>query len=81
MIVIEKESKKPHEKIIDQAKKFFGPEGTGLTITSEQECCVKFEDSSGYVNVTVTDKESGKTKVEVESREWEHHAKRFLTKI
>ena len=81
MIVIEKETKKKREDIINIAKSYFGPEGEGLETTREEDCCVSFEGGGGHVSVRYIDTDTGKSKVEVESREFEHQAKQFLGKV
>ena len=40
-------------------------------------CCISFEGAGGYVAVSVVDKDNHRT-VDVESREFEYQAKRFL---
>ena len=81
MIKIEKETKKQRQDVLNTAKSYFGPEGEGLENTSEEECCVTFEGGGGHVSVRYIDTDSGKSKVEVESREFEYQAKEFLKKL
>ena len=78
MIVIEKKVKGKQEEVLKKAKEFFGPEGKGLTISSEGDCCITFQGTGGFVNVSLNDDESGYIKVRIESREWEYQAKEFL---
>ena len=77
MIVLEKKTKKKPDELLKKAKLFFGPEGEGLTISSEGDCCITFDGSGGYVTVTISE-ESGHTRIKVESREWDYQAKQFL---
>ena len=78
MIVLEKKTKKKRDELLKKAKLFFGPEGEGLTISSEGNCCITFDGGGGFVTVTITEEESGHTRVEIESREWDYQAKKFL---
>ena len=39
------------QEAIKRAKSYFGPGGTGLEITSEDDTCVSFEGGGGYVSV------------------------------
>jgi hypothetical protein len=82
MISLEKESKHPAAKVIERAVAFFGPGGWGLEMTERGDCCARFEGAGGHVYVTASDREKARgSTVEVESREFEHAAKEFLTKI
>lgn len=81
MVVYEKKTKKGRDTIIDTAEKFFGPDGLGLDMTDKQSCCVSFEGGGGYVNVAITDEGEKETTCEIESREWDHPAKRFVSSL
>jgi hypothetical protein len=79
MGVYEKKVKKDKKEIIEKAKTFFGPGGLALTIASDDECCITFEGGGGHVTVTLTEQEgSPETTVEVQTREWDFQAKKFL---
>ena len=79
MIVLEKSLKGEGESIIKKAKAFFGPEGEGLSVLSEGNCCITFTGGGGYVTVTIKKEEKvNKTRIEVETREWEYQAKKFM---
>ena len=68
MIVLGKETKKKRDELLKKAKSFFGPGGEGLTISSEGNCCITFDGGGGFVTVTITEEESGHTRIKVESR-------------
>jgi hypothetical protein len=79
MIRMEKSSKLTPVEAIDTAVAFFGPGGLDLEVTERAECCVRLEGGGGYVLVEAEEDEGGNgSLVEVESREWDYHVKRFL---
>ena len=77
MIRISKTTRLTSDEIIRRAATFFGKGGEGLEQTSLQPCCASFAGGGGHVSVFVTDEETQRT-VDVESREFEYQAKRFL---
>ncbi len=82
MIKIGKESKLVPSKVIEKAVLFFGPGGLGLEVKDRAECCARFEGGDGFVFVQAGAGKKGKgSDVDVESREWEYDAKRFLGKV
>ncbi|MBI5577931.1 MAG: hypothetical protein HY895_02150 [Deltaproteobacteria bacterium] len=80
MIRIEKTSRLTAEQIIRRASEFFGEGGEGLEQTGLQDCCVSFAGGGGHVTVFVADEKTHRT-VDVESREFEYQAKRFLESV
>jgi hypothetical protein len=80
MIRIAKTSRLTTDEIIRRASAFFGEGGEGLKQTSRQDCCVSFAGGGGHVAVFVVDDKTHRT-VEVESREFEYQAKRFLESV
>ena len=48
--------------------------------TQRNPCCISFEGAGGYVAVTVSDEEAQRI-VDVETREFEYQAKRFLERL
>jgi hypothetical protein len=79
MIRMEKSSKLTPAEAIDKAVAFFGPGGLALEVTERAEWCVRLEGGGGYVYVEAEEGENGNgSLVEVESREWDYHVKRFL---
>jgi hypothetical protein len=80
MAVYEKETKKGADTVMEQAIKFFAGSPPGMTIKSQDKSCATFEGGGGYVNVTVTAKDKGAT-INLETREWDYWAKKFLEKL
>jgi hypothetical protein len=74
------ETKMSPSKVLDKAVTYFGPEGLGLDVTSEEGCCARFEGSGGYVLVTA-DEAEGHTEVDLETREWDFQVKQFMSEI
>lgn len=82
MGVYEKKTKKKRNDVIEKAKSFFGPNDLGLTIASEDECCLTFEGGGGHVTISLTEEAgSSETTVEVETREWDFQAKKFIQSL
>jgi hypothetical protein len=77
MIRISKKSRLNPDEIIAKASRYFGKGGEGLDETERGPCCVSFSGAGGYVTVTVVE-ENNQREVDVESREFEYQAKRFL---
>ncbi len=80
MINLRKETKKDPQKIIDMAREYFGKEGLGLEVKNLGKNCLLSEGGGGYVQVTAC-KDNGLTLVDVEAREYDYHAKKFLDKV
>ena len=81
MIVLSFETKKNQKEILDKAVKYFVV-NVGLKIAERSDCCVHFEDENqlGYVKVTLSQK-GRKFEVDVESREYDYHAKKFVSEF
>ena len=77
MIKIAKQTRLASEEVMVRASKFFGQGGEGLEETERNPCCISFEGGGGYVSISIYDEEKHRM-VEVESREYEYQAKRFL---
>ena len=80
MIRIAKQTRLKPADIIDRASDFFGEGGEALEEKVRNPCCISFEGAGGYVAVTVVDEDNHRM-VDVETREFEYQAKRFLEKI
>lgn len=78
MIVLSFETKKDQQQIFAKATTYF-VDKVGLKIADQDDCCIHFEDENhlGYVKLTLTQK-NGKFEVDVESKEFEYHAKKFV---
>ena len=77
MIRIAKQTQLKAEDIIVKAVKFFGKEGEQLEEKERTPCCVSFEGGGGHVAISVVE-ESILRSVDVETREFEYQAKRFI---
>ncbi len=80
MAVYEKKVKKDTETLMKEAKTYFGPGGNGLEIVSEEDCCISFEGGGGYIRVSAVD-EAKRSRVELETKEWDFQVKRFLETV
>jgi len=80
MIRVAKQTRLTPAEVIEQASLFFGRGGEELKETERNPCCISFEGAGGYVAVSVSDEEAQRM-VDVETREFEYQAKRFLETI
>ncbi len=80
MLNLEVKTKRKPEQVLQQIKEYFGKGGLGLTLTSEGDQCVSFEGSGGYVTATLCPEDTV-TRVNLETREWEYHAKKLAEKL
>jgi hypothetical protein len=74
------ETKKSPKEAIQAAVAYFGEDGLGLTTEEQDSCCAYFEGGGGFVRVTASEGEK-RTSVDLETREWDYHVKRFMGKI
>ena len=74
------ETKHSPEKVIEMALVYFGEAGLGLDVVEQGPCCISFEGGGGHVHVTSSAEEE-RTTVDLETREWEYHAKKFAEKL
>ena len=77
MLKIAKQTGLVPEEIIDRASKFFGKGGEGLEEKERNPCCISFEGVGGYVSILIDDEEKHRM-VDIETREFEYQAKKFL---
>jgi hypothetical protein len=77
MLRIAKQTRLKTEDVIVRAAKFFGKRGEELAETERNPCCIAFEGSGGYVSITIVEENQMRT-VDVETREFDYQAKRFL---
>ena len=73
------QTKKSPEAVIQMAVGYFGEEGLGLSVGTEDACCVTFEGGGGHVSVAVS--QEGKTTVELETHEWDYQVKTFMRQL
>lgn len=67
------------EEAIQKAVDYFGEKGLGLELVDQDPCCADFEGGGGHVSVRVVTEEE--TTVNLETREWDYHVKRFMKEI
>lgn len=80
MIRISKKSRLAVDEVLAKASRYFGKAGEGLEETERGSCCISFAGAGGYVTVTVAE-ENNQREVDVESREFEYQARRFLESV
>jgi len=73
------ETKLSPEKAIQEAMTTFGEGGLGLEVTEQSACCARFEGGGGHILVTASEGE--KTKVDLETREWDYPVRQFMKRI
>jgi hypothetical protein len=76
-----KESKLDIEDVLRRAEDFFGSGGLGLKLVERDECCLSFEGGGGHVTVAAARCKPDRTEVDLETREWDYHVKRFMEKL
>jgi hypothetical protein len=76
-----RESRLHPEEILRRADDFFGAGGLGLKVAERTECCLSFEGGGGHVTVSTALCKPESTAVELETREWDYHAKRFIGEL
>jgi len=76
MLALEIKTKKKPDKILQKLKDYFGSTGLKLEIARENENGMLFKGSGGYVEATIVTEDS-KTRVNLESSEWDYHIKKF----
>jgi hypothetical protein len=82
MILLGKESKASATQVLERAVRYFGPDGLGLDVNHWDAASVQLQGGGGYVAVRVQPQPTQQvTDVEIESREWEGDAERFLGEI
>ena len=80
MLRIIKDTKLYPADVIERASRFFGKDGEGLAETVRTPCCISFDGVGGYLSVSVIEENRFRT-VDVETREFEYQAKRFLVNL
>lgn len=74
-----KDSKRKTATILEEAVKFFGDEW-GLALEQQTQTRVLFTGGGGHVSVQVNETDQG-SDVELETREWDRQAEKFLRRI
>ena len=76
-----KQSQLEPDEVLRRAEDFFGNGGLGLQAVERSECCLSFEGGGGHVTITAARCEPNHTDVDLETREWDYHVKKFIQKI
>jgi hypothetical protein len=77
-----KESNWSSQRVLEEAVRYFGPEGLGLQVTEVAATSASFVGGGGCIQVEIgTLVQDKPTTVEVRTDEWYYHAKRFLDQI
>ena len=76
MLSLEVKTKKKPGKVSEKMKVYFGEGGLGLELKNDTPQCLNFEGAGGYVTATMC-VENDLTRVDLETREWEYHVKKF----
>jgi len=50
-------------------------------VAERTECCLSFEGGGGHVTVSAARCKPDQTDVDLETREWDHHVKKFMEEI
>jgi hypothetical protein len=69
----------PHEAM-QRAIAHFGAAGLGLQLVDQSDACVTFEGGGGHVSV-IACSEDKKTRLEVETREWDYAVRQFMERV
>jgi len=80
MLTLEVKSNRDIDTLRSRIKNYFGPGGLGLELTGDTLQCISFEGGGGYVTATLCP-EGDTTRVELETREWDYHVKKFAAEI
>jgi hypothetical protein len=82
MRTFKKESRLTASTVLQEAIRYFGPEGLGLQLTAHTAVTANFVGGGGYVEVKAgTAMQDKRTSVEIRTVEWCYHAERFLDQL
>jgi hypothetical protein len=68
------------EEVVKKALQRFGSNGLKLEIIEQSDCCARFQGGGGHIDV-YTEPHDGKTKVRIETREWDRQVKKFFEEL
>ncbi|MBK8905213.1 MAG: hypothetical protein IPM53_28785 [Anaerolineaceae bacterium] len=77
MLRLGTQTKQSPQEVLARATAFFGPKGTGLSVIPQGPRAIEFSGGGGFVRVEAEPVEGG-TDIDIQTREWEYDAKRFL---
>jgi len=69
------------EEALQRAAAYFGVGGLGLDVVEQEGCFIRLEGGGGHVLVTANPGDKKATTVDLETREWDYHVKRFMAEI
>jgi hypothetical protein len=69
----------PSQEALEQAQAYFGPQGKGLTITSQHKRSLRWQGTSGHVSIIV--KSDSPTLLEIDTREWDEAVNQFIAQL
>lgn len=76
MLALEVTTRKKPEKIIKKLKDYFGSTGLNMDLVRDKDSSLLFKGDGGYVEAKILS-ENGQTTVSLETREWDHHLRKF----
>jgi hypothetical protein len=80
MLNMEAKTRLEPEEVITRVKDYFGPNGEGLDIESEEDGCLSFCSPLGYVNANIF-KRDQTTVLNLLTQEFEYQVKSFINKL
>lgn len=82
MLHMGKETIQSPQEVLAKAATYFGPGGTGLNMILQGPNTLGFTGGGGFVLVQADPKEEEEgAKIDIQSREWDYHVKRFLSQM
>jgi len=82
MVSVETESRLAGHAILRKAFRYFGPQGLNLGVSEESERSLRFEDSTGFVSITLELQEkSRRTQVRAVGREYGAQMRAFISAL
>jgi hypothetical protein len=64
---------------LERAQAYFGPQGKGLTVTSQHKRSLRWQDDNGHVSLIV--KAESPTLLEIETRAWDEAVTQFIAQL
>jgi hypothetical protein len=80
MVKLNIKTKQKPDKVVEQAVKFFGPLGYGLTVSDQTNTCATFDGDGGSISI-VACAEDQETSVDVETQKFDYQAKEFAKQV
>ncbi len=77
MIRLSRKTRLARDMIRKRVVRYFGTGGLGLEEQKALDCCVYLTGGGGYISVDIGDEDHSRV-VDILSKEWDYHAKRFM---